>query len=199
MSSKRTHGRQQRTDRPVLPERPPFGRLVSGTYGRTGVDGHAVSAWICGPDGCPAADRTPATGVDKAWVRGSHRDMATGAACAQPDPVRNRCYRRPRPPQVSMVGVRPSWPPEPPVPEQERSCRGHCRTLPLWPSAMPSRFRTPRTDCRVRCPPGGCGATGTGRRVGGHWSDAANAGGHEQAGRSGGRGAGRGHRSSPAG
>ena len=23
-------------------------------------------------------------------------------------------------------------------------------------SAMPSRFRTPQTDCRVRCPPGGC-------------------------------------------
>jgi hypothetical protein len=29
------------------------------------------------------------------------------------------------------------------VREQERSCRRHCRTLPLWPSATPSRFRTP--------------------------------------------------------
>jgi hypothetical protein len=30
-------------------------------------------------------------------------------------------------------------------------------TLPLWPSAVPSRFRTPWTECRVRCLPGGCG------------------------------------------
>jgi hypothetical protein len=42
-------------------------------------------------------------------------------------------------------------------------------------------------------------ATGTGRRVGGRWWGAASAGGLERAGRSGGRGAGRGRRSSPAG
>jgi hypothetical protein len=42
-------------------------------------------------------------------------------------------------------------------------------------------------------------ATGTVRRVGDHWWDAASASGREQAGRSDGRGAGCGHRSSPAG
>jgi hypothetical protein len=40
---------------------------------------------------------------------------------------------------------------------------------------------------------------GTGRWVGGRWWDAASAGGREQAGRSAGRGVGRGHRSSPGG
>jgi hypothetical protein len=45
----------------------------------------------------------------------------------------------------------------------------------------------------------GCGPTGTGRRVGGRWWDAANAGRRGRAGRSGGRGAGRGRRSSPGG
>jgi hypothetical protein len=40
---------------------------------------------------------------------------------------------------------------------QQRSSRRRCWTLPLWQSGMPSRFRTPRTDGSVRCPPGGCG------------------------------------------
>jgi hypothetical protein len=52
---------------------------------------------------------------------------------------------RPRPSRVNMVAVRSAWPPRPPRGEPERTCRGHGRTLPLRPSATPSRFRTLRT------------------------------------------------------
>jgi hypothetical protein len=74
-----------------------------------------------------------------------------------------------------------------------------CRTPPLWPSTVPSRFRTPAdTPAASGAHPGDAVARGTGRRVGGRWWGAASAGGRERAGRSGGRGAGRGRRSSPA-
>jgi hypothetical protein len=56
-----------------------------------------VSAAICGPDGCPAAhNSTPATSVDTGGPCGSHRGPANSCG-AQPDPVRDRCYRRPQP------------------------------------------------------------------------------------------------------
>jgi hypothetical protein len=75
---------------------------------------------------------------------------------ARPDAVRNRCYRRPRP-------LREAWSVSTGMAtaaaraEPERSGHRHCRTLRKWPSGVPSRFRTPRTDCRVWCPPGECG------------------------------------------
>src|SRR5918995_1345175 len=74
------------------------------------------------------------------------------------------------------------------------------RTVPPLPSGVAVRdvghLRTAR-----RIPPWpafGETARGTGRRGGGRWWDAANASRRGRAGRSGGRGAGRGHRSSPA-
>jgi hypothetical protein len=45
-----------RNDRPPDGWCPAVVRLVSAAM--------PVSAAICGPDGCPAADRTPATSVD---------------------------------------------------------------------------------------------------------------------------------------
>src|SRR5215211_7640769 len=54
-----------------------------------------------------------------------------------------RCLRR----SETRTAVRP------PATSVDR----HCRTLPLWSSAMPSRFRTRRTDCRARCPSSGWG------------------------------------------
>jgi hypothetical protein len=96
--------------------------------------------------------RPPTAGRPRAWTgsprgsRGGHGAWC-GAAGRGPD-----CYyRRPRPPYVSMVGVRSAWPLRRPC-EQERSFHRHYRTLPLWPSG----FRTPRRDCRVRCL-SGCG------------------------------------------
>jgi hypothetical protein len=50
----------QRIDRPLLPERPPSGRLVSGTRGQAGVCG---DLW----PGRVSASRTPATSADTGW------------------------------------------------------------------------------------------------------------------------------------
>src|SRR5512132_2811706 len=98
-----------------------------------------------------------------------------------------------------MVGVRPAWP-----------AGGRAGTAAVLPQILPDssavaiRHLAQVPDTRRRTAASGARpatavATGTGRRVGGRWWDAASAGGREQAGRSGGRGAGRGHRSSPAG
>jgi hypothetical protein len=129
---------------------------VSGTRGLAGVDGHAGIHDDLTPR--TVSGRSPArrsTGVDTAWVRGSHRDMPT---CAAPSRIRlgqvllqataasrehGRC-----PAAMATPAIRAG---------QQRSSHRSCRTLPLWPSGMPSRFRTPRTDGRVRYPPGGCG------------------------------------------
>jgi hypothetical protein len=81
------------------------------------------------------------------------------------------------------------------------SCGGHAWTVPLlpsgWLSGVPDTCRQPAAARHGRRP--GVTATGTGRRGGDRWWDVANAGRRGRAGRSGGRGAGRGHRSSPAG
>jgi hypothetical protein len=73
------------------------------------------------------------------------------------------------------------------------------RTLPLWPSGCrPNSGHHGRTAASgVR--PADAVPRGTGRQIGGRWWDAASAGRRERAGRSGGRGAGRGRRSSPGG
>jgi hypothetical protein len=159
-----------------------------------------VSAAVAAPDGSvrpTTARRLP--GGQVVTRPAALADMTTRAA-------RGRT-RRPSPllPQaaaassaVSVVGVWLAWCPTPRL-NGERSCRRHCRTLPLRPSGKPSS-RTPADGLpRPGVRPTEAVATGTGRRVGGRWWDATSAGGRGRAGWSTGRGAGRGHRSSPAG
>jgi hypothetical protein len=179
-------------------DRPPDGWCPAHAA-RLVVDGQAG---VCGglwPDRCPAASRTPATSADTDGPCGSHADMATVWPDTGPEPLLPQA--RPPPSAVSMVGVRPAWPPRPPVRKQERTAAdtaGHfrcgrpaCHAVQV-PDTADGRPR-PVSARRMRS------ATGTGRRGGGRWWDAASADGREPAGRSGGREAGRGHRSSPAG
>jgi hypothetical protein len=97
-----------------------------------------------------------------------------------------------------MARVRPAWPPA--------AVRGPTAVPPrtLLDTAVAVRHGVQVPDTRGRPAAagahraGGPVATGTGRRVGDRWWDAASAGGREQAAWSAGRGAGRGRRSSPA-
>jgi hypothetical protein len=166
-----------------------------------------VSAAISGPAGvrppagCPAGARTPAISADTGGPCGSHRGHGNWSG-ARPD-----TGPEPLLPQATAASKR-GWHGLCPVgvatPTAHAGtgvdCRRNRRTLPLWPSAVPSRFRTPRgrTAASGVCP-APAAARGTGRRVGGRWWDAASAGGRERAVRSGDRGAGRGRRSSPVG
>ena len=115
--------------------------------------------------------------------------------------VRNRCYRRPRPPQMrcpwSVSG--PHGHPSRPCQNRSGSAANTAGHFPSWPPGMPSWFRHRGRPPASAVRPAAAVATGTGRRGGGHWWDAATAGGRDQARRSGARGAARGHRSSPAG
>jgi hypothetical protein len=173
--------------------------VVSGSPGRAGVDGHAgVLGDLTRPGRCPSADRRPATSVDRVMLAAATADMAPGAA--RSDAVRTAATAGHSPSSKrSIIGVRPPWPPQLPVqhrssPTAETAEHFHCG----HPTCRPGSGH-PRTLCRVRCHPAAAVARGTGRRVGGRWWGAASAGGRERAGRSGGRAAGRGHRSSPAG
>jgi hypothetical protein len=125
----------RRIDRPLLLERrsnhrspdswcPHLARLVSMTM--------PVSTARWRPGQYPVVSRMLASGVDTAWV--PRQSPRHGSLCgAQPNPGLGRVLPPARPPQVSMVGVRPPWPPQPCVPEQERSSRTRCRTLAQWP------------------------------------------------------------------
>jgi hypothetical protein len=62
--------RTQRIDRPLLPERPPSGQLVSGRRGRTGVDGPAS---VCGDLRSRRGIRLPTARRPLAWTRVSLR------------------------------------------------------------------------------------------------------------------------------
>jgi hypothetical protein len=169
------------------------------------------TGWSCGHADV-RGDRTPWTGVRPPTVRrppartrsgpcGSRRGHGNERGAqpdTRPEPLLPQATAAAKPGEHGRCPVSMATPAAPPG-GQERTCRRPCRTLPLRPSGLPSRFRTPRTDCRVRCPTGGRGARGTGRRVGGHWLDAASAGARERAGRLGGRGAARGRRPSPGG
>jgi hypothetical protein len=142
----------QRIDRPPLPERASSGQLVSGKCGKAGVKGHAA---VCGH---LRPGRVSGAPMHAGYQRGH------GYSFPQPrtqqlmkrivEPVQDRCYRRPQAISVSMVGVRAGT-------VTGGSCANisgsaaDCRTLALRLSGMPSRFRTPRTDGRVRCPSGG--------------------------------------------
>jgi hypothetical protein len=189
----------QRIDRPPRPERPLSGRLVSGTRGRTGVGGHAG---VCvGLTPRTVSGRLPPAGHQRGHVvvpAVPTRTWATRAARSRtryPGPL----LRRPRPcaSEVGMVGVRPAWPPQ--RPDRERSGAA-TDTAGRFRCGRPSAVQVP--DTADGLPLGitrECGATGTGRRVGGRWWDAASAGEREPAGRPGGRGVDCGRRSSPAG
>jgi hypothetical protein len=185
----------RRIDRRLLPDRPPSGRLVSGPRGRP------VSAAISGPDG--ASGRLPHAGHQRGhgWSLRQHRGHS------------NWC------------GARPGRGPEPLLPKataaSKRGGHGRCPVSITTPTAhagtgadspqtLPDTAAvavrhavqvpdTPRRTVGSGVCPAAAVATATGRRVGGRWWDAASAGGCGRAGRSGGRGAGRGHRSSPAG
>jgi hypothetical protein len=61
---------------------------------------------------------------------------------------RDECYPQTWRPQAS-VSMSGGMATELALPEQKRLCRRQCRTLPLWPSGMPSGFRTP-ADGRSR-------------------------------------------------
>jgi hypothetical protein len=143
--------------------------------------------------------RLPHTG-HQAWTwmipAAATADMATRAM----DTCLGRLHRRSQPASShdSVVGVRSAWPRPSPL---DRS--GRPQTLPDT-SAAALRHAVQVPDAADRLPasgarPASAVARGTGRRVGGRCWDAASAAGHEPAGRSGGRGAGRGHRSSAAG
>jgi hypothetical protein len=183
---------EQRIDRPLLRtvRRPdgwcpaPVARLVSVAMLVSGRS----QAWT----GCPAAHRTPATSVDEYSLPQPPRTWQLYAA-------RRRTNPGPLLPQapavsVSMVGVGRHgrrWL----VREQGGSAAdpaGHSRCgRPEWRPGSGHRDRTAGSSGR----PAGLVARGTARQVGGRWWDAASADGHDQAGRSGGSGAGRGHRS----
>jgi hypothetical protein len=159
-----------------------------------------VSAGISGPDGCRAGARTPVTSADTGGPCGSHRGHGNWSG------ARPATGLEPLLPQATAASKR-GWYGRCPVgmatPTAHAGtgvdCRRHRRTLPLWPSAVPSRSgHRGRTAASGVCPAAAV-ARGTGRRVGGRCWDAASAGGRGRAGRSGDRGAGRGRRSSPVG
>jgi hypothetical protein len=177
---------------------PASGRQASGTRGQAGLGGHAGvrggrTSWTggrpptmarrppartrCGPcgsrrghgDGAAGHGSGTATSAGHSCVQGRRAWSASGRLGHAYSPCGTSAARLQARPDTSTVAVRPAVQ----VPD------------------------TPRTDCRIRCDPAAAVATGTARRVGGRWWDAVNAGGREPAGRSGGRGAGRGRRSSP--
>ena len=126
------------------------------------------------PPWCPAAGR-----VDR-WVDTPTRMVPAGRT-------------------FGAVGVHP--PPPRRWVGRRRNLQRTPRTVPPPPSVVAVRdsgHRGQRAAARHGLRPGAT-ATGTGRRGGGRWSDVANAGRRGRAGRSAGRGAGCGYRSSPVG
>jgi hypothetical protein len=172
----RRANRHQRIDRPLLPDRPPSGRLVSGTGGQAGVGGHD-SVWTI-------------SGLDGVSGRPSHAGHQRGRVLLPQPPrtwqlyaARRRTNPGPLLPQapavsVSMVGVGwhgRRWL----VREQGGSAAdpaGHSRCgRPEWRPGSGHRDRTAGSSGR----PAGPVARGTARQVGGRWWDAASADGHE--------------------
>jgi hypothetical protein len=183
------------------------GTAALATTRRTAGVRHTMAGWCRWPCRCPRrADAPDCTRSSPArrppvWTRrGSAAATATGQRVRRSRiRVWDECYRRPRPPQVrwSVSGRRGH--PDPPC----WTAAVLLRTLPDTSAvAVRDAIQAPDTaDERPRPVSArrGAVATGNGRRVGGRWWDVASAGGRGQAGRSGGRGAGRGHRSWPAG
>jgi hypothetical protein len=183
--------------------------IPAAAFGTTALrtDGvrHTWPGWCRWPCRCPQRSETrtdvrpPTHTGHQAWTwvipAAATADMATRAT----DTCPGRLHRRPRPASShdSVVGVRSAWP-RPSLLDR----RGRPQTLPdTSAAAVRDAVQVPDTaDGRPRpLSARGCGARGTGRRVGRRCWDAASAHGREQAGRSGGHGADRGHRSWPAG
>jgi hypothetical protein len=185
----------QRIDRPLLPERPPSGRPVSGTRGQAGVCSDLWPGRVSGrlphaghQRGHGWSLRQPPRTWQLVWRAAGH-GSGTAATAGH-----------------SRVQTRWAWSvscqhgdPDRPCGEQEWTAAdiaGHFRCgRPLCRRGSGHRGRSAASGV---CPAASV-ARGTGRRVGGRWWDSASAGGCERAGRSGGRGIGRGRRSSPAG
>jgi hypothetical protein len=190
-----TSRNDRRIDRPLLSGRPPSGRLVSGTRGQAGVCGDLWPGRVFG--------RLPhaGTSADTGGPCGSHRGH--GKWCgARPETGPERVLAQAI--AASKRGGHGRCPvsmatPRPPMREQEWTAAdiaGHFRCG--RPPCRPGSGHPRRSAASGVCPAAAV-ARGTGRRGGGRWWDAASAGGCGRAGRSGGRGAGRGRRSSPAG
>jgi hypothetical protein len=153
-----TSRNHQWIDRPLLPERSPSERLVSGPRGQAGPGGHASVRGGLPPR--QMSGRLPHVGHHVVVHAVATADMATRAArgrtrCPEPRLPQAKAGTR----QLSMVGV---WSARPPGlrPGTGAVLPRTLPTVPLWPSGLPSRFRTPWTDGRVRCPPGRCGGYG---------------------------------------
>jgi hypothetical protein len=203
-----TSRNHQRIDRPLLPERRPSGRLVSGTRGWAGVSGHA------GVHGRTAV-RTGSSRLLYARYQRGHRWSlrSPSRTCSLYDAGRTQCpgRRRRRPLRARAHASEPrkvsmGW-----CPARDGHLGGRPGTAAVLPrtppdtSAVAVRDVVQVPDTRGRFAASGVRrpvaevARGTGRRVDGRWWDAANAGRRGRAGRSGGRGADRGRRSSPGG
>ena len=195
-----TSRNDRRIDRSLLPERPPSGRAVSGTRGHAGVGDHAGvrGDLMLRTDVRPTFARWPPV-----WARDGPvvvpRTWQLVCLAAGHGPLLLLSQAAAASKWVGMVGVRSAWQPGGPFGISSGHAADTAGQVRCGRPACCPGSGHPRTLCRVRCHPAGREATETGRRVGGRWWDAASAGGCEQAGRSGGRGAGRGHRSSPAG
>jgi hypothetical protein len=185
----------QRIDRPLLPERPPSGRPLSGTRGQAGVCGHLWPGRVSGrlphaghQRGHGWSLRQPPRTWQLVWRAAGH-GSGTAATAGH-----------------SRVQTRWAWSVSCQHGDPDRLCGEQ-----EWTAAdIAGHFRCGRPLCRPGSEhrgrsaasgvsPAASVARGTGRRVGGRWWDAASAGGCERAGRSGDRGIGRGRRSSPAG
>jgi hypothetical protein len=157
-----TSRNHQRIDRPLLPERPlqrPLaGRLVSRTPGQGGVDGHAGVHGALTPR--TVSGRLPHAGHRCGHGAGPRQPPRHGNLCgAAESGSGTSASAGPRPPQVSMVGVRPPWPPQPSVPDRSgpaAGAAGHFRC------GRPHAVQVPDTRGRSAASgvAGGCGGYG---------------------------------------
>jgi hypothetical protein len=95
-----------------------------------------VSTTSDAPDSIRSSPACRSTGVDTAWVRGSHPTWQLVRRAVES--VWDKCSCRPRPPQVSMVGVRPPWPLQPSVLDSSGS-----------PTGVAGHFRCGRLDAAL--------------------------------------------------
>jgi hypothetical protein len=146
----------QRIDRPLLPELPPSGWQVLGTCGQAGLGGHTGIH----------SGRTPWTAVRLRMARRPPARPHSGPCAAAADMVTVRPDTGPEPLLLQATAAskagRHDWCPAGSATptarvEQALSDRRHGRTLPLRPSAMPSRFRTPADTLSPSASLGGCG------------------------------------------
>jgi hypothetical protein len=213
MEPERSARSDLRIDRPLLPERPPSGRLVSGRRGQAGVDS---DAGVCG-DLRPGrlSGRRPPAGHQRGhgWsLRLPTRAGAAGPdqgpllpqatavlvpACG-PDTVASRRADGRGVPQGRGRRVGPCYPPQPATVSgcgQPDGCGGVQGVRGCWRSCDGVRSAGVR---RGHCGQGMSAATGSGRLTGVRWWGAATAARPAGAVGQAARGAARAHRSWPA-